>query len=219
MAILKGELHRLRIFSRPFVVRRYFKENAEPKLNLGCGSKVVPGWLNVDKFAPTADAYMNACARFSFPADVFKAVYVEHLLEHIKVDKVPFLLSELYRVIQPDGILRIICPDLELHAAMYHENRSEFFKPFLKRFEEYRKTEPRKYWLVRTKGGVFNTRFVERFYHHRWMYDFETLDICLREIGFQEVVRQAHRKSLLDDMGILDSEEGKEESLYVDAVK
>ncbi len=218
MKILRGELNRLRIFSRALAIRRYLKNNAAPKLHLGCGKKIRSGWLNCDKFAPDANIYLNANRKFPFQTDTFHCIYMEHLIEHVHTDKIPSFLSELYRVLIPEGILRITCPDLELFVRMYHENNEEFFAPILERFAARREGNMNKHWLVRTKGGAFNTRAVHRFFHHRWMYDFETLDWCLREVGFRDVVRQQFRQSLIEETD-LDSESHQMETLYLDAVK
>jgi predicted SAM-dependent methyltransferase len=219
MKILRGELNRLRIINRSFVVRRYLKNTPSPKLHLGCGKKIRTGWLNCDKFEPDADIYLNAYTRLPFQTDTFQCIYMEHLIEHIHTDRIPTFLAELHRVLKPEGILRITCPDLELFVRMYHEDDQEFFAPILERFAARRERNLNKYWLVRTRGGAFNTRTVHRFYHHRWMYDFETLDWCLKEIGFREVVKQQFRQSLMDEAEEMDSESHQFETLYVDAVK
>ncbi len=219
MKILRGELNRLRVLSRPLVIRRYLQESSTPKLHLGCGKKIIPGWLNCDKFAPDANIYLNAYRKLPFPTDTFRCIYMEHLIEHIHTDKIPAFLSELFRVLQPDGILRITCPDLELFVQMYYENNEEFFTPILEKFAAKREKNLNKHWLVRTRGGAFNTRSVHRFYHHRWMYDFETLDWCLKEVGFRQVVRQQFQQGLVNEVAILDSDSHKMETLYLDAVK
>ena len=219
MKILRGELNRLRILARPVVVRRYLKNTPLPKLHLGCGKKIRPGWLNCDKFAPDADIYLNAYRKLPFQTDTFHCIYMEHLIEHIHTDKIPSFIFELHRVLKPEGVLRITCPDLELFVRMYYEDNHDFFAPILERFAARREKNLDKHWLVRTKGGAFNTRTVYRFYHHRWMYDFETLDWCLREVGFRDVVRLQFRQSLIDGMEEMDSESHQMETLYVDAVK
>jgi predicted SAM-dependent methyltransferase len=219
MPLLRGELNRLRLVTRPWVVRRYLRRHADRKLHLGCGRVIVPGWLNADKFAPEADIYLDAYHRLPFPDGVFDCVYMEHLIEHIRIERVPGFLGELARVLRPGGLLRLTCPDLELFARMYCENRAEFFAPILERFAQARPRHPQLHWLVRTKGGAWNTRAVQRFYHHRWFYDFETLAACLSEVGFADVRRQGFGASLREEAGRLDSPQRRPESLYLDAIR
>ncbi len=219
MQLLRGELSRLRILTRPRNVRRYLTRHPEPKLHLGCGRQIVAGWLNADKFSPAADIYLDAYQRFPFASDTFVCIYMEHLIEHIRIEKVPGCLTELQRILRPGGLLRLTCPDLELFARMYCAGRDDFFAPILERCAELRVRQPARYWLVRTKGGAFNTRAVHRFYHHRWFYDFETLAACLTEVGFDTVLRQSFRAGLRADAAALDTEARRAESLYLDAVK
>ena len=219
MQILKGELVRLRVFLRPFAVAKYLKSVPEPKLHLGCGSKVVPGWLNADKFKANADIYLNLNARFPFRDNTFTAIYSEHTLEHIPTDHVPALLAECRRVLKPGGLLRLTIPDLDIYAAKYVAGDRAFFEPIISKYAQKMAKDRKKYWLVRSPGGAFMSRVVHRFYHHRWMYDFETLKSCLEEISFSKVLKQSCGKSLNPEAGAMDREDRAYETLYVDAVK
>ena len=49
--------------------------------------------------------------------------------------------------------------------------------------------------------------------------DYETLDSCMREIGFTECIKQTFGKSLVDSAGKLDVDSRAFESLYIDAIK
>ncbi|MFO7767788.1 MAG: methyltransferase domain-containing protein [bacterium] len=46
-----------------------------------------------------------------------RIVWLEHVLEHIKVDRVPRLLREILQVLAPGGILRVISPDLKIRVV------------------------------------------------------------------------------------------------------
>lgn len=83
-------------------------------LNLGCGSRFHPGWTNVD-FTSVASEVMayNLTRGIPFPDISFDTVYHSHLLEHLPKSKAPIFLHECYRVLRPQGIIRIAVPDLE----------------------------------------------------------------------------------------------------------
>ena len=219
MSILAGELARLRIFLRPFAVAGYLKKTQDPKLHLGCGSKLVPGWLNADKFKADADIYLNLTSRFPFPDATFSAVYSEHTLEHIPTDHVRHVLAECHRILKPGGLLRLTIPDLEIYAAKYAAGDRAFFEPIISKYAEKMEKDRKKYWLVRSPGGAFMSRVVRRFYHHQWMYDFETLKSCLEELSFSKVLKQSCGKSLRAEVGAMDREDRAYETLYVEAVK
>ena len=82
------------------------------KLNLGCGSQILDGWLNVDKFG-TPDL---SCDLETFPwpwADnVVDEVLLSHVLEHLGQDPETFIaiMRELYRVCRDGATLHIRVP-------------------------------------------------------------------------------------------------------------
>ena len=89
-------------------------------LNLGCGSHFHPSWTNVD-LVPRVEGVRRCDVRagLPFPAQVFDAVYHAHVLEHLPRDGALPLLRECLRVLRPDGILRVVVPDLERVAQLY----------------------------------------------------------------------------------------------------
>jgi predicted SAM-dependent methyltransferase len=212
-----SELARLKVLTRPFVRRRYLAGTDAPKLHLGCGPRVEPGWLNADKFDARADIYVNAYNRLPFADGTFAIVFCEHMIEHLRIDKVPSFLREVHRVLRPGGLFRVTCPDLGLFIAKYAAGDHTFFEPIVAQCrEKLAKTNDPRYWLVRGPGSAFMSRAY--FHHHRWLYDFDTLAACLREVGFTDVVQQAYGRSLVG-AAALDNPERAFESLYVDAVK
>lgn len=219
MRILHGELARLRVAVRPFAISKYLKSAEERKLHLGCGTHSVPGWLNADKFNSNADIWMDAGARWPFAEDALDLIYTEHMLEHIRVDDVPHVLSEAFRVLKPGGGIRISVPDLEIHARNYVEKNDAFFAPIIAKYQARLDKQRNKYWLVRSNGGAFMTRAVQRFFRHRWFYDFETLAGCLKEVGFSRIEKRSFADSLFPSAAKMDTEDRAFESLYVDAIK
>ncbi len=63
------------------------------------------------------------------------------------------------------------------------------------------------------------SRAVHRFYHHHWMYDFDTLNAILTEVGFSQVIRQKYQQSNFPPSAELDRESHAHDSVYVDAIK
>ncbi len=49
------------------------------------------------------------------------------MFEHIPHTQLPLILSEINRVLRPDGVLRILTPDLERVARAYVEKDEDFF--------------------------------------------------------------------------------------------
>jgi len=92
-------------------------------INLGCGSRFHPAWVNVD-IVPSNPA-VTACdlsKPFPFPDGSFDAVYHSNVLEHIRREHAHAFMRECARILKPGGILRVAVPDLERICRLYLEN-------------------------------------------------------------------------------------------------
>jgi predicted SAM-dependent methyltransferase len=216
---LHGDGARLRVLWRPRVVKRYLESTDTPRLHIGCGGRHVAGWLNVDKFAGNADTYLNATTVFPFADNSFDKIFTEHTIEHLPIEKIRLFLSEIFRVLKPGGVLRVTCPDLELYARNYVAGDQAFFDKVLEGVEWKRRKDPEAMWVVRTRGGAFMSNAVRNFHKHRWMYDYDTLSSCLKEVGFTETVKQTFGTSIDPDLAAMDNRERSFETLYIDARK
>ncbi len=216
---LHGELARLRTLWRPIKIRNYLLTTNEPALHIGCGTLNSPGWLNVDKFNANADTYLDARRRFPFEDDSFSLIFTEHMIEHLEIDTIQQFLSEILRVLRPGGICRITCPSLELYARCYVESDRDFFQNVMQNIESNRRIRPEQTWIVRTNGSAFMTGVVKTFWRHHWMYDFETLEACLKAVGFRNTVQRAFQESESTRLADMDNPDRAFETLYVEASK
>lgn len=92
-------------------------------LNVGCGSKFHPDWVNIDMVSSHPDVIEhNLLSGFPFPDDYFEVVYHSQVLEHIPKDKANDFLTECFRVLKPGGTIRIVLPDLENIVKEYQKH-------------------------------------------------------------------------------------------------
>jgi SAM-dependent methyltransferase len=92
-------------------------------LNLGCGSRHHPEWINLDFTAHDPDVVAHDLrAPLPFEEAHFDAVYHSHVLEHLPKPLAPVFLRECHRVLRPGGVLRVAVPDLERIARLYLDN-------------------------------------------------------------------------------------------------
>ncbi|HYS99636.1 MAG TPA: class I SAM-dependent methyltransferase [Thermoplasmata archaeon] len=75
-----------------------------PRMNLGCGRRPIPGYVNVDIFpGPGVDVVADVQKRLPFDDGTFEEVYASHVLEHVL--DLPLAIREIHRVLKSDGLL------------------------------------------------------------------------------------------------------------------
>jgi len=89
-------------------------------LNLGCGQRFHPDWMNIDfvSHAPEVMAH-DLTTGIPVPDNSADAVYHSHVLEHFSKSNGAAFIQECFRVLKPGGVLRVVVPDLEALALQY----------------------------------------------------------------------------------------------------
>ena len=84
------------------------------KLNLGCGSKILDGFVNVDKFDYYPVDVVHDLEEFPYPFETNSVDYIllSHVLEHIGQNPDVFngIVKELFRVCKPGAKVEINVP-------------------------------------------------------------------------------------------------------------
>ena len=84
------------------------------KLNLGCGNKILDGYVNLDKFAYYNSNIVHDLEKFPYPFedDSAEEILLTHVLEHIGQDPEIFnsILKELYRISKNKALIDIYVP-------------------------------------------------------------------------------------------------------------
>lgn len=89
-------------------------------LNLGCGNHYHPDWINVDFNVSGPGVIPHDLSKgLPFSDNMFEVVYHSHLLEHFPRRYAPIFMQECYRVLKPEGIIRVVVPDLEQIVRCY----------------------------------------------------------------------------------------------------
>ena len=214
--------------------------HAELKLNIGCGSTVANGWVNIDR---SLNIYLSRIPRIKqllfllhlIPEEVYRAkwnrtylrlnverglpfdscsvdyIYSSHLLEHLSRSKAKFLLMECFRVLKPKGVLRLAVPDLSVHVSKYIRMKNPDGEEYDDRAADIFMEE-----LGVQKELPLLLRVFGKGNQHLWMYDSSSLTSILSEIGFGSSKQMSFRDGNVPD---LESIEFRENSLFVESSK
>jgi predicted SAM-dependent methyltransferase len=89
-------------------------------LNLGCGKRFHPAWMNIDNNVSSPFVIrQDLLKEMPFPDESFDVVYHSHLLEHFPKPYAVTFLRECHRLLKRRGIIRIVIPNLEQIAKLY----------------------------------------------------------------------------------------------------
>jgi len=104
---------------------------AAPRLNVGCGNQIMPGWLGIDSVRTEATDIVRDITRgLPFADSSVAEIYCDNVLEHIGPnDDFVFVLNEFYRVLKPGGTAAIIVPDGRSQAAWQDPTHQRAFVP------------------------------------------------------------------------------------------
>ncbi len=83
-------------------------------LNVGCGNKFHVDWINIDMSSNSSNVIAtNLLNGIPFPDNCFDVVYHSQVLEHFPKEDAQDFIKECLRVLKPNGIIRVVVPDLE----------------------------------------------------------------------------------------------------------
>jgi predicted SAM-dependent methyltransferase len=175
-------------------------------LNIGCGPYSKDNFINVNyEWHPGIDICWDITAKnIPLRSGTLEGIYTEHCLEHISFEKCLVNLKESYRLLKPNGTIRIIVPDAELYFDLYQARKKD---PSVKL--PYSENE---------ETAVISINRIFRSHEHLFIYDFETMALLLQKAGFRNITKESYRTGR-DSRLLIDLPERAVESLYVEASK
>lgn len=167
------------------------------------------------------------------------AVYHSHLLEHIDRNEVKVFLMEILRVLKPNGVQRIVVPDLYFLCKSYVENYKKCINQnkLIKKHDNYVAAILEQAVRKEASGSSKQNKILRKIENlilgdarkrgetHQWMYDSVNLKSILIEVGFKNIKVQTFKTSYIfnwNKYGLDIDEENKEYkhgSLYIEARK
>jgi predicted SAM-dependent methyltransferase len=199
-------------------------EAAELKLNIGCGTSGIDGWVNIDNSPsillsrlplgkrifrtpdwPRGVLRADVRKRIPFSDSSVSYIYSSHTFEHFTYEESLAVARECFRVLKAGGILRIVVPDLGILVRDY---------------------------LAGTSDPKASHRFISRLLltsnvrdivhagaHHKQMFDARSLIHMLSEAGFATPELSTFGSSRIVEITDIELESRRSESLYVEAAR
>ena len=205
---------------------------------------IAPLILNGDRWnhfcsLPNNIIVHNLSRNIPFESNSVDVVYHSHMLEHLDRDIAAKFLLEVKRVLKPDGICRIVVPDLENAAREYLEHLSECERsPGAAKTHDTYVARLLEQSVRKEASGTSGQKPLRRRLEnmlmgdarrrgetHQWMYDRFNLTHLLESVGFRQICVQNYKTSLIKDWAAfgLDVDkygnEYKPGSLYAEAIK
>jgi predicted SAM-dependent methyltransferase len=88
-------------------------------LHIGCGVERLKGWINID-LQPLASVDFVADVTANLPFRNARAIFAEHFLEHLRIDRAIVFLLNAHRSLEPGGWMRLSTPNVEWILATHY---------------------------------------------------------------------------------------------------
>ena len=151
------------------------------RLHLGCGRRILPGYVNVDVQPHAGVDVLADIARLPFGAESVDLIYSCAVIEHFGRRQWRGVLAHWYATLKAGGVLRLSTADFEAAVQQYlHAGNVEEL-------------------LGLIVGGQ-----KDRWDRHGMIFDFKTLAAGLNAVGFGHVRRYDWRQTDLGQFGLDD---------------
>jgi len=138
--------------------------------------------------------YMDLAKPLPFRAGSVSAVFSSHVFEHLFSDEIERLVGEIYRVLVPGGVCRVIVPDLDQIVRSYDPENP---RPFLEQMYE-----------IGRRSHVKNI--------HHWGFTRLSLTGLFQAAAFSQPYVTEYRKGVCPDIEKLDNRPG---SIFFEAIR
>jgi predicted SAM-dependent methyltransferase len=194
---------------------RVSKKEKPIRVHLGCGSRYVPHWINIDgkPFLIKKDMWLDLRSGLPFADAEVDQIYCSHVLEHLHLRETKKILRECRRVLRPGGTLRICVPSISVLIDAYQKTKTNFFSENIHTVDGQH--------VPRSLGGQFSFLTLQDG-AHKSLFDKDFLMEILQDTGFSDFEELEFRKSRAmdrDDLIHLEGSEVRDISFYLEARK
>lgn len=175
------------------------------RLNWGCGGYPVADWINSDlRPYPGVDLVCDIRKGLPLDSDSLDYAVSIHALPEVPYPDLLPTLSELRRVLRPEGTLRLGLPDMDRAIDAYLGKRPDYF---LIPDED-----------AHSLGGKLIVQMIW-YGHSRSIFTTDFVEELLMKAGFSRVERCSYHHTASPFPEIIQLDNREEESLFVEAFK
>jgi predicted SAM-dependent methyltransferase len=147
------------------------------KLHLGCGTKHLEGYTNIDiRYLPGVDEVNNIRFLRNYKENTVDEIYACHVLEHFGRWEYKDVLKRWFEILKPEGKLRLAVPNFSAICSYYIKTGN--LEPIM--------------------GLLYGGQDYDENYHYV-TFDFNSLSNDLRSIGYKTILEWNTEDYLGDD--------------------
>ena len=146
------------------------------KIHLGCGRKILDGYVNVDIFdSPGVDFVCDISEGLNFEDNSFVEALAVDFVEHIPPSRVIHVMNEVHRILLPGGVFKIHVPEAPgitayqdpTHVSFWNEEAFTYYIKGHHRCENYGR-----YYGIKARFKILSLKRRR----HLWQRFLRTLD-------------------------------------------
>jgi predicted SAM-dependent methyltransferase len=176
------------------LISNYLKTATAPRLQIGTGRHVLTGWLNTDYTPGKGIAFLDATRRFPFRDQTFDFIFSEHMIEHVPYRGGMSMLNECFRVLKPNGLIRLATPDMRFLIELYSRPEEGIHRPYMEWAAGFAP------YGIPESEAIFVLNNFMRDWGHQFIWDEDRLRRSLGDVGFVDVTRKAVLESSHEEL-------------------
>ena len=175
------------------IFRNYLDNAPQAKLQIGCGYNLIDGWLNTD-LEPTSKevAFLDASKTFAFEDNTFEFIFSEHIFEHLTFNDSCTMLSECFRVLKPNGVIRIAIPHADFLFKIYQNPKLQIHKDYIK-WATVNHCKDIATFLDQDEENYSEIYVINNFYRdwgHEVLHNYDSLEKLLLKFEFSDIKQE-----------------------------
>lgn len=180
----------IEFFSAQSLIKNYLikTQSKQRKLIVGGHWSNNPGWLILN------EGHQDITKKLQIPDNSFRAIFSEHVFEHLDFIGAINFLQESKRILQNNGTIRIVAPFLEKILSVNLEDNNKYNKTYIQnslinlaypKIEKYLKSLNLKGISEDPNVFFFNNLFREN--GHRFIWSAKLLKSVMKALGYRKV--------------------------------